>query len=150
MKLRRKESFAPEVYTGSLNDIMFFLLLFFLIVSTLFNPNVLNLTLPKAKTPPSSTRQKIELLVDVNKKYYIRYSNANASMADVKNKDLKEITFENLEPELQQAINNNKTTDNIVMLKVDNGLTVQDLVDVLQIGIKLNIKMVLSAQAPQK
>ncbi|RYF68886.1 MAG: biopolymer transporter ExbD, partial [Cytophagaceae bacterium] len=37
MKLRRKRKFAAEVATSSLNDIMFFLLLFFLIISTVAN-----------------------------------------------------------------------------------------------------------------
>ncbi len=48
MKIRRKSRFAPEVFTHSLNDIMFFLLLFFLIISTMSNPNVIKLMLPKA------------------------------------------------------------------------------------------------------
>ncbi|MFZ1331125.1 MAG: biopolymer transporter ExbD, partial [Flavobacteriales bacterium] len=44
MKFRRKPREHAEVSTESLNDIMFFLLLFFLIVSTLANPNVVKLT----------------------------------------------------------------------------------------------------------
>ncbi|MFZ4800138.1 MAG: biopolymer transporter ExbD, partial [Bacteroidia bacterium] len=46
MKLRRKKRFEAEVATSSLNDIMFFLLLFFLIISTIANPNVIKVLLP--------------------------------------------------------------------------------------------------------
>jgi len=49
MKLRRRKREHAEVSTESLNDIMFFLLLFFLIVSTLVNPNVIKLLLPNSK-----------------------------------------------------------------------------------------------------
>ena len=54
MKIKRKKTFQAEVFTTSLNDIMFFLLLFFLIVSTLANPNVIKILLPRAQ---SSTEQ---------------------------------------------------------------------------------------------
>ena len=50
MNIRRKQQFKPEVSTSSLNDIMFFLLLFFLIVSTLANPNVIKVLLPKSRS----------------------------------------------------------------------------------------------------
>ena len=46
MIIRRKKHFKPEVSTSSLNDIMFFMLLFFLIVYSLANPNVIKLLLP--------------------------------------------------------------------------------------------------------
>ncbi len=48
MKIKRKNSFAAEVATSSLNDIMFFLLLFFLIISTITNPNVIKVLLPRS------------------------------------------------------------------------------------------------------
>jgi biopolymer transport protein ExbD len=51
MNLRRTKHFKPEVSTSSLNDIMFFLLLFFLIVSTLANPNVIKLSFPSSMRP---------------------------------------------------------------------------------------------------
>ena len=50
MAINRNKRFHAEVATSSLSDIMFFLLLFFLIISTLANPNVIRMTLPKSKT----------------------------------------------------------------------------------------------------
>ena len=55
MKLKRLKRFHVEVATSSLNDIMFFLLLFFLIISTLANPNVLKLMLPQASNNAKQT-----------------------------------------------------------------------------------------------
>jgi biopolymer transport protein ExbD len=37
-----------------------------------------------------------------------------------------------------------------IILRIDGALTVQDLVDVLQIGTKINVKMVLATKSPQK
>ena len=50
MKLRKKIHHDAEVFTDSLNDILFILLMFFLIVSTLANPNVIKLSQPKSKS----------------------------------------------------------------------------------------------------
>ncbi|HEY0045345.1 MAG TPA: biopolymer transporter ExbD, partial [Flavobacterium sp.] len=49
MAIKRNKRFHAEVATSSLSDIMFFLLLFFLIISTLANPNVIKMTLPKSE-----------------------------------------------------------------------------------------------------
>ena len=50
MKLGRRKREEAEVESSSLSDIMFFLMLFFLIASTLANPNVIKIMLPQAKT----------------------------------------------------------------------------------------------------
>ncbi|MBX7241332.1 MAG: biopolymer transporter ExbD [Bacteroidia bacterium] len=129
MKIRKKSKFTAEVTTGPLNDIMFFLLLFFLIISTVANPNVVKLMLPKAQTTQAINKQQISLSITADKKYYI-------------NKD--EIPFEQLEVKLQEVVNGMESPT--VVLRPDQSLSVQDLVDVWQISIKNNIKMVLAVQ----
>ncbi|NCW87747.1 MAG: biopolymer transporter ExbD, partial [Chitinophagia bacterium] len=47
MRFRKKRTQESEVFTDSLNDILFILLMFFLIVATLANPNVIKVGLPK-------------------------------------------------------------------------------------------------------
>jgi biopolymer transport protein ExbD len=133
MKLRRSEKFKAEVYTGSLNDIMFFLMLFFLIISTLVNPNVIKLMLPKAKLTQSIAKQQISLSITADKKYYL---------------NKVEVPFAQLENEI---LNITKSlSEPTIVLRADNTLTIQDLVDVLQIGSKLKIKMVLATDKTQK
>jgi len=129
MNLRKSKNYTPEVYTGSLNDIMFFLLLFFLIVSTLVNPSVIKLLLPKSSTSQTINKQQISLSVTSDKKYYLNNS---------------EIPPQNLENELMKATS--KITDATIILRVDNSLTIQDLVDVLQVGNKIKVKMVLATK----
>ncbi len=129
MKIRKRPKFHSEVSTSSLNDIMFFLLLFFLIISTVANPNVIKLMLPKAQTTQALSKQQISISVTKEKKYFI---------------NKHEVEKENLESELQKIIEGLETPT--VIVRADNELNVQDLVDVLQIGLKLKIKMVLAVQ----
>ena len=63
MNLRRRQKAASEVYSHSLNDIMFFLLLFFLITSTLATPSVLKLLLPNSKTGIQSMKHPVVIAV---------------------------------------------------------------------------------------
>ncbi len=67
MKIRRRHREGAEVDTSAMNDIMFFLLLFFLIVSTLANPNVIQILLPKASKTESVVETKVvNVSVDEN------------------------------------------------------------------------------------
>ena len=106
---------------------MFFLLLFFLIISTLANPNVIKMTLPKSKSNEKTNKQLISLSVTEQKKFFI---------------DKQEVPFADLETTLLSKID--KTKDQTVVVRIPFNLQVQDLVDVLQIGVKNNLKFVIA------
>jgi biopolymer transport protein ExbD len=129
MKLKKRLDFKPEVATGSLNDIMFFLLLFFLLVATFANPNVIKLLLPKAQSSQALSKKQITLSITNDKKYFI---------------DQKYTPFSMLEGELSQI--KGKISDVTIVVRASSELTVQDLVDVLEIGSRLQIKMILATQ----
>ncbi len=130
MNLKRSSKYSAEVYTGSLNDIMFFLMLFFLIVSTLVNPSVIKLLLPKSASSQAITKQQFALSVTKEKRYFLNN---------------KEVTFDNLDKVLINATKDSKEAT--IVLRMDNALTVQDMVDVLQIGNKLKLRMVLATKS---
>jgi biopolymer transport protein ExbD len=127
MKVRRNKRFTPEVSTSSLNDIMFFLLLFFLIVSTLANPNVIKILLPTADAAQNISKQQVSLTITADKKYFINQTEVNAN-------------------ELEQAIyrSTQDISEPTIVIRIANNLNVQDLVDVLEIGVRLNVKMVMA------
>ncbi len=137
MKIERRKLRTAEVYTASLNDIMFFLLLFFLIISTLVTPATIRVLLPKSKTSENvAIKKQINLTVTAEHKYFI---------------DSKEVTFETIEPQLSQMIAKKaKTEDLIVLLHADKTLNLQDVVSVIDIGNKLKVKMVLFTQKEKK
>ncbi|MCE2963203.1 MAG: ExbD/TolR family protein [Chitinophagales bacterium] len=131
-RLRRRHKEGAEVSTESLNDIMFFLMLFFLIVSTLVNPNVIRLALPNSKSNSSMAKQPIILSVDKDKVIFV---------------NKQQVNIEDLKSKLSSLMGNMENPT--VVLRLDQSLTVQDLVNIMQIGNELKIKMVL-ATAPAK
>ncbi len=65
MSLRKRlRETHSEVDTGPLNDILFILLMFFLLISTLANPNVIKTNLPKGK---SDTKMRQSVTIGLNK-----------------------------------------------------------------------------------
>jgi len=125
--LRRNNRGKAHVYTDSLNDIMFFLLLFFLIVSTVANPNVVKIFLPKASATDVLSKKQISLTVTADKRYYI---------------DKREYPFDQLEPAIIEETKN--VVEPTIVLRLDKSLLIQDLIDVMSIGAKNKIKMVLA------
>ena len=133
MKIERKKYRSAEVYTSSLNDIMFFLLLFFLIVSTMITPAVVRVALPNASAAQNVTIKKtIQLVVTEDLKYYLNNNN---------------VAFDQIEPELGRLLQDKKDNEEFnVILQADKKLSLQDVVDIINIGYKLNVKMVLFAK----
>jgi biopolymer transport protein ExbD len=70
MNIRRKLRSHAEVHTGPLNDILFILLMFFLIAATLANPNVIKLSTPKAKGD-TKTKQNVVVNIDAKDRYIV-------------------------------------------------------------------------------
>jgi biopolymer transport protein ExbD len=131
IELRKKKTFMAEISTSSFSDIMFFLMLFFLIASTLISPSVVKLTLPNAKYHQTVRKTEIALSVTKDLQYFV---------------NKKAVSFEQLENELVSA--SQGKSEPVVIIRVDNSIPVQNLVNVLQIGNKLNIKMILATRAP--
>lgn len=134
MNLRSRKKTSSTVETGALSDIMFFLMLFFLIASTLANPNVIKLLLPQAKAGQTVSKQQYSLTISKDLDYYL-------------NQDKTPLKFIQLESKLSAMSNEN--ADITIVLKVDRAIQVQNLVDVLALGSKLKIKMILATQAPK-
>ncbi len=70
MNLKSRLRNKNEVHTSALNDILFILLFFFLIISTLANPNVVKVMTPKAKTD-TKAKQTLVVTVDSLQRYYV-------------------------------------------------------------------------------
>ena len=70
MKFRKKHKNESEVFTDSLNDILFILLMFFLIVATLANPNVIKVGVPRG-SKDTKVKQNIMVSIDKDQNFYI-------------------------------------------------------------------------------
>ncbi len=127
MNLRKRKREGAEVFTDSLNDIMFFLLLFFIIISTLVNPNVISLDPPSSKETSTASKGTVTLAVDAQHNFFVNNL---------------PVTFDQVEPVLL-AETNAKDTKSVILF-MDKTLSVQDVADVMQIGAKLKVKFALS------
>jgi len=81
MNIRRKLKAHSEIHTGPLNDILFILLLFFLIAATLANPNLVQVNNPRG-TKDSRAKQDIVVSIDKDQNYFIGQTAIPPAMVD--------------------------------------------------------------------
>ena len=129
IELRKKKDFTVEIFTSSMNDIMFFLMLFFIIISTLLNPSMIRVSLPNSRYSQTIQKKEINLTMTKDKIYFVNNTR---------------VPFESLETQLKKELT--QYPGAFIMLRFDNTLTVQDLVNVLSIGNKLNSKMIIATE----
>jgi biopolymer transport protein ExbD len=127
ISLRKKKDFTAEVFTSSMNDIMFFLMLFFIIISTLLNPSMIRVTLPSSKSSQTIQKKEINLTMTKEKNYFVNNT---------------QVPFDGLEAELKKELA--RSPEAFIMLRFDNTLPIQDLVNVLSVGNRLNSKMIIA------
>ena len=126
MNIRKRLKSHAEVHTGPLNDILFILLMFFLIASTLANPNVIKLSNPKAKGD-TKTKQNVVVNIDVKKHYII---NGNP------------VPLEGLKAFLQPLIMKDSSNATIA-INADKQVPVDEVVAVMRVAHELGAKTVL-------
>ena len=128
MNLRKRSRRASaEMHTSAMNDIMFFLMLFFLIASTVTNPNVVKLVLPKSSSGQSISKKTINVSISKDLQYTV---------------DKKAVKVEDLSNTLSGY--KSLAKELTIVLSVDKTVAIQDVVQVMDIAQKLNIKMVLA------
>ena len=128
MSIKRKRRFHAEVATSSLSDIMFFLLLFFLIISTLANPNVVKLSIPKASSDTKS-KQTIMVSIDSLQQLYVG--------TQMINKD-------SLKNSMQSALMLSSDIDPTVVINADKNANADNIVWVMKTARLLKLKTVLA------
>lgn len=81
MNIRKRLRSHPELHAGALNDILFILLLFFLIVSTLANPNVIKVNNPSGKKD-TKAKQNIVVSIDKDQRIFIGQKPVDINLLD--------------------------------------------------------------------
>lgn len=130
MNLRTRKRPHVEVHTSALNDIMFFLLLFFLLASAVVNPNVVKLFLPRSSSGQASPQKTINVSITKELTYFV---------------EKEQVTFDQLEQKIATYQQGNP--DLTVILYADNTIAIQNIVSLTDIANKLKIKLVLATEA---
>jgi len=128
MKIKGRNKVTPEFNMSSMTDIVFLLLIFFMIASTLVTTSAIDIVLPKAS---GKTENKKSVAVSIKKDltYYID----------------QERVFENaLESQLVAALaNKDKPT---IVLRAEKSVPVENVVKVMDIANRNRFKVILAVK----
>lgn len=131
MGLRSRNKRLAEFQLASLTDIIFLLLIFFVLTSSIVSPNALNILLPNSDSQTQAT-QSVSISIDKDLKYYLN--------------------GEEIDPAWLETMLPSKLagqTDPTVVLSADKSVPVEYVVGVMNIASNMKIKMVL-ATTPKK
>ena len=113
---------------SSMTDIVFLLLVFFMLTSPAITPDALDLILPKAKGK-STNVQKASVSITIDGAFYVNKERVTESSIE---KELKKVLVDVAEP--------------TIILRAEEGAPIQDAVFVMDIANKNKYKLVLAVR----
>lgn len=126
MKLKGRNKVSPDFSMSSMADIVFLLLIFFMLTAN--SPNALDLLLPKAKGKSTNT-QNVSVSIDKNLQYFVNNERING---------------EYIEIELKKALEGkDKPT---IILRAEESVAIKEAVNVMDIANKNNYKVILAVR----
>jgi len=128
MALRNRNKVSPNFNMSSMTDIVFLLLIFFMLTSTLVSPNALKLLLPNSK---AKTLEKQTISVSITKDINF-FINEEA------------VVLDNLENKLRLILENE--TEPAIILHTDRTVDIEHVVNVMDIAYRNKYKIVLATK----
>ncbi|MEO8796231.1 MAG: biopolymer transporter ExbD [Daejeonella sp.] len=129
MNLRKRKRGAVEVHTSALNDIMFFLLLFFLLASAVVNPNVVKLFLPRSSSGQAEPQKTINVSITKDLEYFV---------------EKEKVPYDQLFSKIEAY--QKVSPDLTIILFADRSIAIENVVDLTDIANKLKVKLVLATE----
>ena len=133
MAIKRRTKVDSSFSMSSMTDIVFLLLIFFLVTSTLVNPNALKLLLPK-----STNQVSAKATVSVSIKHYTR----NNTFSWHINGNEKPIRFDQVEPQIQSLLQDQE--DPTFSIYADKSVPVEHVVELMNIAKRNKYKVILA------
>jgi len=138
MALKRRNKIEAGFSMASMTDIIFLLLLFFVISSTMSSPNDIKINLPQSNANTSSSPVIAKVSINAEGQYFIAKGNARP---------------ESIDPELLESYIMNmvaKDTTTYIALHADQNVPYKEVVRVLDIANQHKIKMVIATKSVEK
>ena len=128
MAIKRISKNEQSFGSASMTDLMFLLLIFLLVATTMINPNALKLVLPKGE---NQLKEKAYTSVSIDKKlnYYV---------------EMQRVELDELESVLQQKLAGEETPT--ITLHTDNTVPIQNVADVMTIATRNNYQLIMAIQ----
>ena len=128
MDIKRSRKANPNFNMSSMTDIVFLLLIFFMVTSTLINPNALKLLLPKS-TNQTSNQPTVVVSIDKNLTFYL---------------NTKVTPFSRLESKLVELLKNSE--DPCISIEAEKSVPIEQVVKVMNIAKTYNYKTILATE----
>lgn len=128
MNFRGRNKVTPEFNMSSMTDIVFLLLIFFMIASTLVSTNAIDILLPKA-SGTTENKKSVAVSIKKNLTYYI---------------DQKRVGESVLEKELLTALSSQDQPT--IVLRAEESVPVKNVVKVMDIANRNKFKVVLAVK----
>ena len=122
---------------ASMTDIIFLLLIFFMVTSTVVIPNAIKLTLPQSQKQ-TAVKPMSRVTIDRNLNYYVAFGNERE----------KQVTFDDITPFLQERYN--QEPEMYVILYADEVVPYKEIVKVIEVANRNNFKMALATRPPDR
>lgn len=129
MNLRGRNKVTPEFNMSSMTDIVFLLLIFFMIASTLVSAEAIDLLLPKSTSKTTQTKN-ISVSVDKDTNYYI---------------DMKQVSKDALESELMSKLGSAEAPT--ITIRSDQDVEMKHVVYIMDIANRNKIKSTLAVKS---
>ena len=126
MKLKGRNKVNPEFSMASMTDIVFLLLIFFMLTAN--SPNALDLLLPKAKGKSTNT-QNVSVTINSNLEYFVNNERING---------------EYIEIELKKALQGQEKPT--IILRAEENVAIKEAVNVMDIANKNSYKVILAVR----
>ena len=126
MNFKNRNKVSPEFSMSSMTDIVFLLLIFFMLTSNA--PNALDMILPKAKGKSTNT-QNVSVSINKNMTYYI---------------DGKRLKANQIEGKLKSVLANKEKPT--IMLRVEESVPIEKAVLVMDIANRNKYKVILAVR----
>ena len=136
MALKRRAKISPNFSMASMTDVIFLLLIFFMITSTVVSPNAIKVLLPQGKQQ-TSAKPLTRVIIDKDLNYYAAFGNEKEHA----------LGLEELTPFLQSCAD--KEPETYVALFSDETVPYREIVKVLNIANENHFKMVLATRPPE-
>lgn len=135
--LKRKNKISPQFSMSSMTDIIFLLLIFFMITSTMVSPNAIKVLLPQS-SQQTSAKPMTRVIIDRDLNYYTAFGN----------EDEMPIMFDELAGFLIECAE--KEPEMYVALYADETIPYSEIVKVLNIANENQFKIVLATRRPDR
>jgi biopolymer transport protein ExbD len=127
MNLRQRSKVKTEFSMASMTDLIFLLLIFFIITSTMVNPNAVKLLLPKGEVQTPAPKP-IEISIDAETRVYVMNN---------------EVTYEGLPLAMQEALKGKDPAEMTLALSADKSVPLEYVVKVMTVAQQMNLRMVI-------